>query len=308
MVEENQERRVSGVLQTPVRQSDNKGVIGKIAIIGAKGMLGSALIAEFAAEDPARFDLPEVDITKPDSVRRMLDAVRPTIVLNAAAYTDVDGCEDHEADAYAVNATGVKNLAAWCKGAGALLVHYSTDYVFDGKKQEGYAEDDPTGPTNAYGRTKLAGEKFLSASGACYLLVRTSWLYGPMGKNFVDTIIKRAAEVPELRVVNDQHGCPTYTVDLAKHTRLLMESQKTGIHHATNEGSTTWFDFAYAIITTARLSIPVLPMSSTALVRKAQRPMYSVLRNTKDAHLRPWQEALAQYRLEHVDGLYRSVG
>lgn len=258
-------------------------------------MLGSALATEFAAEAPACFDLPELDITQADSARRLLDEARPTIVINAAAYTDVDGCEDHEAEAYAVNATGVENLAAWCKGAGALLIHYSTDYVFNGKKPEGYAEDDPTGPMNAYGRTKLAGERFLMDSGAHFLLIRTSWLYGPHGKNFVDTILKRAAEVPELRVVNDQHGCPTLTTDLARHTRTLLENGTMGIHHATNEGATTWFDFARAIVASAHLSVPVLPMSSSELIRKAQRPAYSVLRNTKDVHLRPWKVALREY-------------
>lgn len=272
----------------------------KIAIIGAKGMLGSALAAEFAAESPARFCLPELDITQADSVQRVLGAVQPNLVLNAAAYTDVDGCEDHEADAYAVNATGVENLAAWCKGTNALLVHYSTDYVFDGKKPEGYAEDDAPKPLNAYGRTKRAGEQLLMDSGTRFLLIRTSWLYGPNGKNFVDTIVQRAKEVSELRVVNDQHGCPTYTADLATHTRLLVESKINGIHHATNEGSTTWFDFARAIIAAVGLSTQVRSMSSTELVRKAQRPMYSVLRNTKDAHLRPWQEALREYLVQAI--------
>lgn len=267
----------------------------RIAIIGAKGMLGSALAEEFADEQPILFDISELDLTHAGSVHRALDDARPTIVLNAAAYTDVDGCEDHEAEAYAVNALGVKHLAAWCKRAGALLVHYSTDYVFDGKKPEGYTEEDFPRPINAYGRTKLAGERFLLDSGARFLLIRTSWLYGPHGKNFVDTIRKRAGEVPELRVVNDQYGCPTYTRDLAHHTRALVEKEATGIHHATNVGTTTWFDFARAIIVAAQLPTPVFPQSSSALTRKARRPMYSILRNTKDERLRPWRKALIEY-------------
>lgn len=268
---------------------------GSVIILGAKGMLGHALAAAFADRAPRLFDVDDFDITDRQAVERTLTAVRPGVVINAAAYTDVDGSEDHEADATAVNGTAVGYLSDVCRNLGTLLVHYSTDYVFEGDRPEGYREDDESHPINAYGRSKAAGEAALTASGASFLLIRTSWLFGAYGKNFVDTIVRKSREAPELTVVDDQYGRPTYTSDLAAHTKQLIDAGVRGIRHATNDGTTTWFDFARAVLECVGSTTPIRPISSAQLTRKAKRPAFSVLVNTKDPSLRPWQEALRDY-------------
>ncbi len=266
-----------------------------LLIVGAKGMLGHALAETFHDHHPILYDREEMDIASSALVQKTLAKLRPRVVINAAAYTDVDGCEDHEQQAFLINATGVANLAQACKTIGATMVHYSTDYVFAGTRPEGYAEAHEPSPVNAYGRTKLAGERMLEDAGIPFLLIRTSWLFGPSGKNFVATILEKARSLPELTVVDDQIGIPTYTRDLARHTLLLLEQGANGIHHASNGERTSWYDFARAIVAQASIPCAILPMSSKELHRKAKRPAFSVLLNTKDAPLRPWQEALAEY-------------
>lgn len=268
-----------------------------VLILGANGMLGHALTSVFADAQLTLWDKDEADITDAKVLLERICSAQPDVIINAAAYTDVDGCEDHFELAYAVNATAVKNITDAAKACSARVVHYSTDYVFPGINKRGYTENDEPDPINAYGRTKLDGERFLTASGVPFLLIRTQWLYGPYGKNFVDTIVQKAKEVPKLTVVNDQYGSPTYTVDLARHTRMLIESGADGIHHATNSGVTSWHGFAKEIVNAAGLSTPVIAMSSDKLLRKAQRPAYSALRNTKDQNLRSWQEAVRDYLL-----------
>ncbi len=269
-----------------------------VVIFGAQGMLGHALASTFADDQPLLMDRAELDLTDASAVQTFFRRQRPTLVINAAAYTDVDGAEEHKDLAHTLNATVVGTLAALCKEVGAVMVHYSTDYVFGGTKEAGYAEDDSTDPLNAYGRTKRDGERLLLVSGADVLLIRTSWLYGFHGKNFVDTMITRGQQLPKLTVVDDQHGKPTYTADLAHRTKELLERRCRGVHHATNEGLTTWFEFAKTALALAGIPTPIEPMSSSQLQRKAVRPQWSGLLNTKDSPMRPWHEALAEYLLK----------
>lgn len=264
-------------------------------IFGARGMLGHALAATFHDCHPVLLDKAEVDLTNHEAVRRVFREYRPSCVLNAAAYTNVDGAEDDEALALTVNASVVRTLAQLCEDTHSVMVHYSTDYVFDGRQKDGYNEASTPGPLNAYGRTKLRGEEYLLQSGADGLLIRTSWLYGPYGKNFVENILNRAQKEPQIEVVDDQFGKPTYTMDLAFRTSELLKKDARGIHHATNEGVTTWYGFAKEILRCIGVTTPVVPIPSIQLQRKAVRPKYSGLLNTKDRPMRFWQDALQEY-------------
>lgn len=209
-------------------------------------------------------------------------------------------CEQVEEKAAAINATAVGAMAAACNQLGIPLVHISTDYVFDGHKQSGYSEDDTTGnPQNAYGRTKLAGEQALLAATKKYYLVRTSWLYGHGGKNFVTTMIHLGTTKPKLRVINDQHGKPTSTRDLAQFILDLVRDQAPfGIYHGVNEGATTWFEFATEIFRQQGIATPIDPCATTEYPTPAKRPAWSILLNTKRPAVRPWTEALADYLRE----------
>ena len=220
-----------------------------ILLISPDGMLGRAF-TELLTQKQRAYDalsFPTLDITQPEHVER---AVHSGIryVVNCAAYTDVDAAETHEADALAVNASGVQLLAQRCKAVGALLVHYSTDYVFDGEARSPYRTDEPRNPQNAYGRTKARGEELLVASGCEHLILRTSWLYAPWGKNFVDTIARLGREKPYLRVVNDQRGRPTSARYLAQRSLELIEKKARGIYHVTDGGECSWYEFACAIV------------------------------------------------------------
>lgn len=268
----------------------------KVLIIGAKGMLGSALCQAFSAYRPACWDKDDIDITDEQMVQDKLLHLQPTLVINAAAYTDVDGAETKEDLATLVNGIAVGYLAKACKQAGATLVHYSTDYVFDGTKKAGYSEDDKPNPISAYGRSKYRGEQELQKNIDKFYLIRTSWLFGPGGKNFVDTILTLAAKQDSIKVVNDQHGKPTYTVDLAQATRELVESDKPfGIYHITNEtpeGGITWYDFAKKIIELKGLKCEVVPCSTEEFPRLAKRPAFGVLINSKTNQLRLFDQTL----------------
>jgi dTDP-4-dehydrorhamnose reductase len=257
----------------------------KTILLGAGGMLGHALVQVFP--DAMAFSHRDLDITDEDLVRKTFMKEQPAVVINAAAYTDVDGCEENREHAFAINGTAAGFIAGACNECGAALIHYSTDYVFDGKKQE-YRENDPTGPVNVYGESKLAGEAGIAKNMDNFRIIRTSWLYGPHGKNFVDTILSLSEKLPEVPVVTDQIGKPTYTADLAQKTREII-SLNPGIYHITNDGVCSWYEFARAFIPNA------VPCSSAQFPRKARRPAYSVLTNTKTAPLRHWRSALAEY-------------
>lgn len=278
-----------------------------IIILGAKGMLGRALVDVFSRDhDVLAWDQEELDITDADALKRRFRETRPRFVINAAAFTDVDGAEANARAADLVNGAAVGLLAEACAEWGSALVHYSTDYVFDGENPNGYDEDwAPIKPVNAYGRSKLLGEQALWRIGLerlPFYLIRTSWLYGSHGKNFVDTMLKIGREQQEVRVVNDQHGKPTYTHDLAHATLEIVsgdeEAYETGVYHVTNETpphGITWYDFAVEIFRIAGMPVRVLPISSREFPRPAARPRYSVLVNTKLFKRRPWEEALREY-------------
>ena len=254
-------------------------------IIGAGGMLGHALKDVFPrAHHCVHAD---ADITDPDSVFRLLRQLSPRVVINAAAYTDVDGCEDNYAYAEAVNGRGPGYIAEACAECGAVLVHYSTDYVFDGAKQE-YRETDVPGPLNKYGASKLSGENNIMKNHENFRIIRTSWLFGAHGKNFVDTILTLSKKQPFVKVVQDQTGKPTYTADLAEKTREII-TRGPGIYHITNEGRCSWYEFARTFIPNA------VPCTSAEFPRRAKRPAYSVLTNTKTTPMRHWRDAVREY-------------
>jgi dTDP-4-dehydrorhamnose reductase len=275
----------------------------RVLIIGAKGMLGAELIGVFSKDqnyDVIGVDLPSIDITKRESIERNFKKVQPDIVINAAAFTDVDGCEDRKELCKKINGLAVEDLTKECNKIDAVLVHYSTDYVFAGDKKKGYEESDITNPQNQYGKSKELGEKKLQKFGKKYYLIRLSWLFGKHGKNFVDTMLKLAKERDVLEVVNDQFGEPTYAKDLAEKTKKLLDRKKPyGIYHITNEGVISWYDFAKEIFRIARVDIKIKPVSSERFPRPAKRPHYSALINTKLPRLRSWKEALQEYLESH---------
>jgi dTDP-4-dehydrorhamnose reductase len=268
-----------------------------VLVIGASGMLARAFAlaldrrgAKFVA-----IDVPDVDLRDPASIER---AVAPEYrtVLNCAAYTDVDGAETNEAVATAINGTGVGALAARCEQTGALLVHYSTDYVFAGDAEEPYKVDEARAPLNAYGRSKAEGELLIERSGARHLLLRTSWLYAPWGKNFVLTMRELTRTKDAINVVADQVGRPTSAEYLALRTLALIEAGATGTFHVTDGGQCSWHEFASTIAQLTGSQCRVDPCTSAEFVRPARRPAYSVLDLAPTEALigpsRPWQENL----------------
>ncbi|MBL7496826.1 dTDP-4-dehydrorhamnose reductase [Frankia sp. CNm7] len=294
-------------------------------MIGSAGQVGSDLCGLLAADPrlPATAGLTRVecDITDPARVRAVIrDQARPAkiqgglTVVNTAAWTDVDGAESDEMGAYAVNAAGPAHLAAACAEAGATLIHLSTDYAFDGTADKPYEVDDPTGPVSAYGRTKLAGEQAVLALCPSAFVVRTAWVYGATGKNFVKTMARLAAERDVLTVVDDQRGSPTWSADLAGGLiELALSDASPGIYHYTNGGDTTWFGFARAIMEElGEDPAKVHPTTTAAFPRPAPRPAYSVLSTRRwiDAGLtppRPWRDALAAAFAAHRAELGRSA-
>lgn len=269
-----------------------------ILVVGANGMLGRDMMALIG--DAARgVDIDEIDITSLESTERIIRTLKPETVINCAAYTDVDGCETNVETAMQVNGEGVAHLAMASREIGARLVHVSTDYVFDGGKGSPYVEDDAPCPLGVYGESKLAGE-MNAAFNPDHLIVRTQWLYGLHGKNFVETMLRLAVEKDELSVVDDQIGSPTWTVDLALAIAALLKTGHRGIYHAANSGYCSWNEFAQAIFQEAGLSVKVKGMTTEQLNRPARRPLYSTLDCSKleqDAGFRPqpWRTALKKY-------------
>ena len=249
-----------------------------VLLLGHKGMLGRAFCELFEREGIAYrgLDLPELDITDAEQVRGLI-APGVEAVINCAAYTNVDGAEDDEQTALRINGDGAANLAKACAEAAVPLVHYSTDYVFDGQASEPYAVDAPFDPINAYGRTKAAGERAIREAGGPHLILRTSWLYAPWGNNFVLTMVKLTGSKETLSVVNDQRGRPTSAEHLAALTWQLLEGGARGTLHGTDGGECTWFEFTQAINELCGHPCDVQPCSSDAFPRPAKRPAYSVL-------------------------------
>ncbi len=279
-------------------------VKGPVLIIGYKGMLGADLCAVFSAKSTkwVGVDLPEINIVDRDSVARVFRDIKPSVVINTAAVTDVDGCETNHDMAHKVNALGALNVARHAASNGAFLVHLSTDYVFDGTKTGPYLEDDLVNPMGVYGKTKAEGERLvLSEAGMSSLIVRTQWLYGMHGKNFVESILSACQERDVLKVVNDQHGRPTFTEDLAEALLKLVELRQAGICHVANSGQTTWHGFASAIVEMEGLThVRVEELTTPELNRPAPRPLNSILDLTKfesltKSKLRDWRSALKAY-------------
>ena len=283
-------------------------------VTGAAGMLGRDLTALLGkrGEEYHALVRADLDITDAAATAAAVAEAKPDVVVNCAAWTAVDAAEDHEAQALAINGQGAANLAAACAASGALLVHPSTDYVFDGRASRPYAEDAPTAPAGAYGRTKLAGEQAVRAAlpDASYV-VRTAWLYGAHGKNFVKTMLRLAASGTAPRVVADQHGQPTWTADVAAQIHALVTaSAPAGIYHATSSGETTWFGFAEQVFAryaasrdqgqhrdSEREQLTPSPITTAQYPTPAQRPAYSVLGHQawSAAGLQPigdWRDAL----------------
>jgi dTDP-4-dehydrorhamnose reductase len=266
----------------------------RLLVTGAAGMLGRDVVAaaESAGHDVTGLARRDLDITDPDAVRAAVRAARPDAVVNCAAWTDVDGAEEHEADATLINGSGAAHVAA----AAPYVVHVSTDYVFDGSASQPYAEGDPTGPTSAYGRSKLAGELAVAAAGD-HAIVRSAWLFGLHGRNFVATMLRLAEDRDEVRVVNDQIGCPTFTGHLAPALVEVAERRLTGALHVVGAGSCSWYELAVATFEEARVDCRVVPVTTAEFLRPAQRPALSVLLSTRpDAPaLPPWREGLSAY-------------
>ena len=271
----------------------------KVVITGAGGMLAHAFAAAAAehGHDVVPADHKALDVTSADAAEAFIAAARPDVVLHCAAYSRVDDAEKEEAEAFAVNAEGAANVARAAARAGAWMVYPSTDYVFDGTADSPYTPGAATAPLNAYGRSKLAGERATASLAPRHLVVRTSWLYGARGRNFVGTILQSARNGAPLRVVRDQRGSPTWTRDLAYAVfRLLETGAPAGTYHICNSGETTWYDFACSALRNAGITAQVTPVSTAEFVRPAQRPAYSVLDCSKtDALIGPqrsWESAL----------------
>ncbi|NDY43395.1 dTDP-4-dehydrorhamnose reductase [Dissulfurirhabdus thermomarina] len=282
-------------------------------VTGAGGMLGRDVVERFRRHaDVVPRLRSELDVSSPQACIRGLKDVRPDVVVNCAAFTRVDDCETERGAAYLVNAKGPGHLAWACRECGTRLVHMSTDYVFDGQGRQPYRETDATRPVNVYGASKLAGEQAIQSMGGDYLIVRTAWLYGRHGPNFVRTILRLAEEKEILHVVSDQRGSPTYTPDLALGLWWLVAQGARGIVHVTNEGTCTWYEFAREIFRlTGRDPDRVRPVATRDYPRPARRPAYSVLDTSFFAaltggRLRRWNEALVDY-LE-AEGLPASDG
>ena len=271
-------------------------------ILGASGLLGKALMREWRGDEVVGLGSRDVDIRDADKVREVVEQTRPDWIVLAAAYTNVDECESHPDLAFAVNRDGPVHVAKAAKRAGAKLFFLSSDYVFDGKKTSPYETGDARNPQSVYGRSKAEAEVGLLEVLPDCCIARTSWLFGTGGKCFPDTILKLAASRPALDVVDDQRGCPTYSVDLSRAIVELCRKRASGIVHVTNAGDCSWFEFAREIVKGAGLATEVRPVSSQQMARPAPRPAYSVLSSNslrKYAVTMPtWQDALTRYLQE----------
>lgn len=272
----------------------------KVLVTGAGGMLGQALVPCLESRGHELISLPreKLDVTNYEQVLERLSTDKPDIVLHCAAYTNVDQAESEPDLAYLINGYGTENLAVACNKLDTPLLYTSTDYVFDGEQERPYTTWDATRPLSVYGKSKLAGEKAVQRHLTRFYIVRTSWLYGPKGKNFVDSIYALALEGKPLRVVADQVGSPTFTLSLSETVADLIETERWGVYHATDNGVTSWFEFARAIV--APIGVEVTPIATADFPRPATRPKYSVMDKTTlisaiGRELPAWQDSLESY-------------
>lgn len=286
----------------------------KILIVGANGQLGTELSMQlhsgmselgpiphvYKQAEVVCADIPDIDITDQAGICAYVAACKPDIIFNCAAYTNVDGCETHQDDAFRVNAIGVRNLATAAERVSAKLLHLSTDYIFAGDSNTPYKEIDLPNPQSVYGATKLAGEQYVREFCSRWFIVRTAWLYGYHGKNFVKTMLNLAKTRDSIMVVNDQRGNPTNAVDLAYHLLKIAATEEYGVYHCTGKGECSWFDFASKIMELKRMPVKVSPCTTAEYASPTRRPAYSsldhmMLRLTVGDEMRPWEEALACY-------------
>lgn len=276
----------------------------KYLITGCNGQLGRALNEVLANDDQVTLvntDVKDLNICDLEAVRTFVGREKPDVIINCAAHTAVDLCEEDKENAYNINAVGPKNLAMAAEENGAEIVQVSTDYVFDGEKETPYVESDAVGPQSVYGSTKLQGEQEVQKASSRFYIVRTAWLYGD-GKNFVRTMLNLAKEHDHLTVVNDQFGSPTTAIELARAILVILEKGDYGIYHATCEGVTSWYEFACRIFKEAGISVEVAPVSSEEYKSAAKRPKYSVLEDVELKKLgyvmKDWEDALKEYLIK----------
>ncbi|MCG2712492.1 MAG: dTDP-4-dehydrorhamnose reductase [Candidatus Omnitrophica bacterium] len=290
----------------------------RILITGINGMLGQDLAPVLNSQysisgidlqaGDSRYAFFCCDITDAEGLKKVFEEIKPWLIIHAAAFTDVDGCEKYPEKAEAINVQGTRNIVGLCREYNIKLIYISTDYVFDGEKLSAYTESDPTSPLNVYGRTKLLGEEFVLTGLTDGLIVRTSWLFGKGGKNFVKTIIAKSAQADVLKVVNDQRGSPTHTVSLSLALRELIrsvflkpaKSENYGVYHVSNSENCTWYEFAKTIVDLCDINVDLVAVDSTQLARPAKRPRRSILDNSRYEQITknklcPWRQALQSY-------------
>ena len=281
----------------------------KILVVGAAGQLGSELCEYLLKEDlhdVYQYDKDAMDITNLLETMTVVKEIIPNVIINCAAYTNVDGAEQDYEAAYKINVLGCENLAKASVAVNAKLIHISTDFVFDGEKTKPYFEYDATGPMSVYGQTKLAGEWAIRHEMSRFIIIRTSWLYGKNGNNFVKTMIKLGKELPEISVVKDQVGSPTMVTDLIKLIVVALNSEHYGVYHFSNKGQCSWYDFAKEIFKLEGLELKVLETTSENYPRPARRPSFSVMdtrlcESTFNIKIREWQTALKACLAENRD-------
>ncbi|WP_430111623.1 dTDP-4-dehydrorhamnose reductase [Paenibacillus sp. B1-33] len=274
----------------------------KILVTGANGQLGVDIVRLFfeKGHDVVGLGRSQLDITDMKRCKEVINDIQPDTVVHCAAYTAVDNAETDQDNAYLVNAIGTRNVAAASESVKAKICYISTDYVFDGNNSRPYYEYDNTNPLTVYGKSKRAGEQLIQSLSSRWFIVRTSWVFGASGNNFVKTMLKLGKERESLQVVNDQWGSPTYTCDLSLFLEELISTEKYGIYHASNNGICTWFEFAKAIFEEARMSVIVEPCTTEQFPRSAPRPRFSAMepmaiRVNGFTPIRDWQEALRDY-------------
>ncbi|MBI2556754.1 MAG: dTDP-4-dehydrorhamnose reductase [Planctomycetes bacterium] len=279
----------------------------KVLVIGSHGMLGSDLVNRLSnlsgqknPNEVIAADREHVDITHGEDAPKFIAQVKPDVIINCAAFSNVDACETQISEAFAVNASGARNVALAGKPTGAKVIHISTDYVFDGMKNEPYLETDNPNPISVYGKSKLEGELAVQEIGGNYGIIRTAWLFGPYRNNFVTTILELGRKNRSVSVVTDQHGSPTYTTDLSDAIRTAISKDLRGIYHVTNSGTCSRYEWAQKIFELTGNQVSVLPLKTADYKRAARVPQNSSLDCTKyttttGQKMRPWQEALKEY-------------
>ena len=273
----------------------------KIIILGGKGQLGKEF--ENFLKDKAEiysFSHLELDVLNQELLIKKIQEIKPEVVINCSAYTKVDKAEEEKEECIKVNAIGAKNVSYASYKVGAKIIYFSTDYIFDGEKESPYTELDSPNPISTYGRSKLLGEIYTSKHNPNHLILRISWLYGINGRNFVKTIIKKAKEEKELKIVSDQKGSPTYTLDVVKQTWELIKKDKVGIYHSADQGETSWYEFAKKIIEKLKINVKISPIKTGEYPALAKRPKYSVLDNyllklEGINIMRDWETALDEF-------------